>query len=128
MSRRTTHTLVNFGELLAPHEDALDVPWAEFAGDRTSEREFQVETDEPADAYLQIQAYDVGSFDHEVLVNDDPLSGFDLPPNDGWQTWMDTLTGVSLEEGTNTLRLRRNEESGDAFVVGAVTVQWTEPV
>ncbi|MFC7176522.1 DUF7383 domain-containing protein [Halosegnis marinus] len=128
MSRRTVHALVEFGELLGPHEEALDVPWAEFAGDRSSEVVFEVGTDDAADAYLQIQAYDVGTYDHEVLLNGEPLSGFDLPPADGWQSWTDAVTGAELREGENTLRVRRDEESRDAFVVGSVVVNWTEPV
>ena len=127
MGRRTTHTLLEFGELLGPHEDALDVPWAAFAGDGSSEREFVVGAD-PADAYLEIQAYGVGGFGHSVLLNGEPLSGFDLPPNDGWQCWVDTVTGGELREGENTLRFRRDEETRDAFVVGSVVVNWTEPV
>lgn len=128
MSRRTTHSLVDFGELLGPHENALDVPWAEFVGDKSSERTFTVETDAPEDAYLQIQAYDVGGFDHDVLLNGEPLSGFDLPPNDGWQCWVDAVTGTDLREGENTLRFRRDDERRDAFVIGSVVIAWTEPV
>jgi hypothetical protein len=127
MSRRTAHALVDFGELLGPHEEALDVPWAEFVGDKSSETTFEVGPD-PDDAYLEIQAYDVGGFEHEAVVNGEPLSGFDLPPNDGWQCWVDAVTGVDLVEGENTLRFRRGEDSDDAFVVGSVVVTWTEPV
>lgn len=128
MSRRTTHTLVDFGELLGPHEEALDVPWAEFTGDSSSERAFTVETDDAADAYLQIQAYEVDRFGHDVLLNGEPLSGFDLPPSDGWQCWVDAVTGTELREGENTLRFRRDDDQRDAFVVGSVVVTWTEPV
>ncbi|MFB6117394.1 hypothetical protein [Halosegnis sp.] len=128
MSRRTTHALVDFGELLGPHEDALDVPWAEFAGDRTGERSFTVGTTDAEDAYLQIQAYDVDSFGHDVVVNGEQLSGFDLPPNDGWQCWVDAVTGTELNEGENTLRFRRDDETRDAFVVGSVVVTWTAPI
>ena len=127
MSRRTAHALVDFGELLGPHEESLDVPWAEFVGDKSSEATFEVGSD-PQDAYLEIQAYDVGTFEHEAVVNGNSLSGFDLPPHDGWQCWVDTVTGVDLVEGENSLRFRRGEESDDAFVVGSVVVTWTEPI
>ncbi|PSP57571.1 hypothetical protein BRC72_08875 [Halobacteriales archaeon QH_7_66_36] len=128
MSRRATHALAEFGELLAPHEEALDVPWAEFVGDTSSEASFTVDAADTEDAYLQIQAYDVGNFDHEVLLNGELLSGFDLPPSDGWQCWVDIITGSELQEGENTLQFRRDDEGRDAFVVGSVVVNWTEPI
>ena len=128
MSRRATHALVEFGELLAPHEEALDVPWAEFVDDTSSEASFTVDAADTEDAYLQIQAYDVGNFDHEVLLNGEPLSGFDIPPSPGWQCWMDSVSGASLTGGENTLRVRRDDTTDDAFVVGTATVHWKEPV
>ena len=128
MSRRATHAIIDFGELLAPHEEALDVPWAEFVGDTSSEASFTVDASDAEDGYLQIQAYDVGEFGHDVCLNGESLSGFDLPPNDGWQCWVDAVTGSDLQEGENTLQFRRDDESRDAFVVGSVVVNWTEPI
>lgn len=128
MGRRANHVLLNFGEHLGPSGDLLDVGWAEFVGDETSEQTFEVPTADADDDYLQLQAYDVGEYGHEVVVNGEPLSGFDLPPHNGWQTWMDALTGAELREGENTLRVRRDEGTTDAFVVGAVAVNWTEPL
>ena len=114
--------------MLAPHEEALDLPWAEFVGDTSSEASFTIDASDAEDGYLQIQAYDVGEFGHDVLLNGEPLSGFDLPPNDGWQCWVDAVTGSDLQEGENTLRFRRDDESRDALVVGSVVVNWTEPI
>lgn len=128
MGRRANYVLLNFGEHLGPSGDLLDVEWAEFVGDETSRLTFEVPTDDAGDAYLQLQAYDVGEYGHEVRVNDEPLSGFDLPPHNGWQSWMDALTGADLEEGENALRVRRDTATNDAFVIGAVTVHWTEPM
>lgn len=72
--------------------------------------------------------YDVGTYDHDVVVKDAPLSGFDVPTGDGWQYWMDTVTAARLTKGQNTIRFRRDTETDDSFVVGTVTVNWKEPL
>ena len=127
MSHRANYALCYFGELLGPHESALDVPWAEFAGNRTTKVTFEIPA-EPTDPYLELQAYEVGAFGHEILVNDQSLSGFDIPPADGWQQWMDAITGVDLRVGENTLQVVRDSDSEDSFVVGNVVVHWKEAV
>lgn len=126
--RRANYALVAFGEHLGPDSSALDVEWAEFVGNRSSERSFDVPTADATDAYLELQAYDVGTFGHDILINGEPLSGFDLPPASGWQHWMDTVTGTELVAGENTVEFRRDQDSPDSFVVGTVTVHWREPL
>jgi hypothetical protein len=116
------------GVQLAPEGRALELDWAANAGDITDRYEFEVPTDDAQDAYVGLQAFDVSDYGHEIEVNDEPLSGFDIPPNDGWQYWMDTLTGAELRGGTNTVRIRRDADSRDAFAVGTVTIHWKEPV
>jgi len=128
VSRHANYALVTFGEHLGGDEDALHVPWAEFVGDQSSERTFTVPTDDPADAFVLLQAYDVGAFGHEILINGESLSGFDIPPAEGWQAWMDAVTGADLTEGKNTVRVRRGSGTRDDFVVGALTVNWTQPL
>ena len=128
MRARANYATIYVGAQLAPDERKLDLDWATDAGDRTDAHEFEVPTAEPRDAYLGIQAFDVDAYGHEIVVNGEAMSGFDIPPNDGWQYWVDTLTGTSLVEGTNTLEIARDTESGDAFAVGTVTVHWKEPV
>jgi len=127
MATRANYALVTVLEQLGPSADALDVPWAEFAGDKSSVYEFTAPAD-ATDAYLELQAYDVGSFDHEILLNGEPLSGFDLPPAEGWQYWMDAVTEERLQAGENRLQIRRDTASEDAFAVGNVVVNWKEPV
>lgn len=122
------YAMISLQEHLGPDRDGLDVPWATFSGDKSDRHTFEVSTDEPAEPYVQMQAYDVASYDHELLINDEPLSGFDIPEKNGWQYWMDTVTAERLQEGENTLQFRRDTESGDNFVVGTVTVNWKEPV
>ena len=84
-------------------------------------------TDDVTDAYVQLQAYDVGTYGHDIRLNEQSLSGFDIPPSQGWQSWMDTITGTALQEGENTLQFVREADSNDSFVVGNVVVNWREP-
>ncbi|WP_415379288.1 hypothetical protein [Halosimplex sp. TS25] len=126
--RRPNYALVPFQQHLGQNEESLAVPWAEFVGDETDELEFTVPTDDATDAYLELQAYDVEEYGHEIRVNGAALSGFDIPPNEGWQHWMDTLSGIELTEGTNTIKIERDATTTDAFVVGVVTIHWKEPV
>lgn len=128
MSFRANYALVYVGAQLGPEKDALEVDWAEFVGDKSPVFEFDVPTADTIDAYLTLQAFDVGAFGHQVLINDESLGGFDIPPNEGWQYWMDALTEVALEEGTNTIQIVRDTDTDDSFVVGNVTVHWREPI
>ncbi|MDS0300695.1 hypothetical protein NDI76_18255 [Halogeometricum sp. S1BR25-6] len=125
---RANYALLPVLEQLGPNEGALDVPWATFAGDRTSEYEFTVPTERTADPYVELQAYDVGTYGHEILLNGDSLAGFDVPPAEGWQFWMDTVSGSELREGVNTVRIRRDASEDDSFAVGNVVVHWKEPI
>lgn len=125
MRHRANYAQLHFGEHLGPDDDELDVPWASFVGDETSEAAFRVPA-EPVDPYLEIQAYEVGAFDHEILVNGEPLSGFDLPPADGWQLWMDAVAGDELRAGENAIQVVRDAATADSFVVGNVVVHWKE--
>lgn len=125
---RANYATVSVQELLGPSADALDVSWATFAGDRSSSFGFEVPTGDAREPYLQLQAFDVGEYGHDILLNGESLTGFDIPPGEGWQHWMDTITGPSLREGRNTLRIERDTTGDDAFVVGTVVVHWREPV
>ncbi|WP_152043204.1 DUF7383 domain-containing protein [Salinigranum salinum] len=127
MSHRANYATLYMGVQLAPEGRALDLDWATNVGDLTEAYEFEVPTDDAEDAYVGLQAFDVGDYGHEIVVNDEALTGFDIPPNDGWQYWMDTLTGVELHAGTNTVRIRRDADSRDAFAVGTVAIHWKEP-
>lgn len=130
MQHRANYAVVSIQSLLGPDSasEALDLDWATFVGAETPTFEFDVPVAEPRDGYLGIQAFEVGDYGHDVLINGEALSGFDVPPNDGWQYWVDTITGASLEAGTNTIRIRRANEGTDAFAVGTVTVHWKEPI
>lgn len=125
---RANYALLRFMEHLGEDANHLDVDWAEFVGDRSSERTFDVPVADPADAYLELQVYDVGEWDHEIRLNGEAVSGFDIPKEPGWQYWMDALSGTSLRAGENTLRIHRDTATMDSFVVGNVVVNWREPV
>lgn len=125
---RANYALVPVLEHLGPTPDSLDVEWAEFVGDGTTVHEFTVATDDATDAYVELQVYDVGEYGHEILLDGDPLSGFDIPPAAGWQYWLDSLGEQRLRRGTNTLEIRRDASGDDAFAVGNVVVNWREPV
>lgn len=128
MSHRANYATLSFQEALGPSEQHLDVPWAEFAGDQSSSQTFEVPTDDPRDPYLQIQVFGVEGYGHDVLLNGESLSGFDFPPSEGWQTWMDTITGQPLQQGENTLRIERDTTTPDAFAIGSVVVNWRESI
>ena len=125
---RANYAMVSLQEQLGPDPNALDVPWATFSADESDVHTFEVPTADPVEPYVQMQVYDVGSYDHELLINGQALSGFDLPTEHGWQYWMDTVTSARLREGENTLQLQRDTTTDDSFVVGTLTVNWKEPV
>lgn len=124
---RANYATIYMGVQLSPEGRELGLDWAAFVGDETDTYEFSVPTAEPAEGLLGVQAFDVGEYGHEIYVNGTPLAGFDIPPSDGWQYWVDTITGADLREGTNTLRIRRDADTGDSFAVGNVFVHWKEP-
>lgn len=126
---RANYALLSFQEHLGESSDGLDVPWAEFVGNRrSSEQEFTVPAGPVSEPYLECQMFDVGEYGHEIVVNGDKLTGFDIPPASGWQYWMDTITGAELEADENTVRFVRDTSTDDDFVVGSVVVHWKEPI
>lgn len=128
MPHRANYETLFVGSHLHPPGQSLDVEWADDCGDETEQFEFEVPTADPREPYIGIQAFDVGEYGHEIRINGESLSGFDIPPNDGWQYWVDTITGAELVGGTNTLRFVRDAEGDDAFAVGTVTIHWKELV
>jgi hypothetical protein len=125
---RANYTTVYLGALLGPDGHRLELDWADDVGDATADHEFSVPTADATDALVGVQAFDVGDYGHEIRVNGEALSGFDIPPNDGWQHWVDTVTNVDLREGDNTVAVHRDPDSVDAFAVGTVTIHWKEPI
>lgn len=127
MGRRSNHALLYLGAHLGSAKTELAVDGMRFVGDETDDHTFHVPTDDAADAYITMQAFDVDVYGHEIRINGEPLSGFDLPPSSGWQHWMDRVSGTELVAGENTLKIARDPDSRDSFAVGTVVVHWTEP-
>ena len=90
-------------------------------------REFPIEGNQAPvdDAYILITARDVSLSTHRIFINNQSLSGFDIPSESGWQTWMDNIPPGILQSGTNTLRIDRI--GNDNFTVRNVVVNWREP-
>lgn len=128
MNTRANYALIFLGAQLGPDRSDLAVEWAEFCGDKTDEHSFTVPTSNPIDPYIGIQAFHVGDYGHEIQINAQPLGGFDIPPHDGWQYWMDALFDVELQEGTNTVRVVRDTSTTDAFALGNISIHWKEQV
>ncbi|XVH30359.1 DUF7383 domain-containing protein [Haloferacaceae archaeon DSL9] len=124
---RANYALHYVGAQLAPRDRELGLDWATNAGDETDPFDFDVPTADATDAYVGLQVFDVGTYGHEILINGEPLSGFDIPPRDGWQYWMDSITGAALVEGANTCTIARDSSTNDAFAVGSVSIHWKEP-
>lgn len=125
---RANYALVDVEEHLGENRRELDVPWADFVGDRSSEHTFRVPAETTIDPYVGVQAFEVGEYGHEIYVNGEPLSGFDVPPAEGWQYWVDRITGTALREGENTVCVERDTETDDGFAIGTLGVHWKEPV
>ncbi len=124
--RRPNYALLTVQEHLGTNEDRLNVPWAEFVGNHSSEQTFTISGDDPTDGYLELQVYDVGEWNHTITINGSELTGFDMPESTGWCYWMDSITGASLQTGENTLQIHRSTDTLDSFVVGTVVVNWKE--
>ena len=128
MPHRANYETVYLGVQLGPEGRELNLDWASPVGDETDTYEFSVPTDDPAEGLLGVQAFNVSKYGHEIYVNGEVLSGFDIPPSEGWQYWVDTITGAALREGTNEFRIVRDADTRDSFAVGNVFVHWKEPV
>jgi hypothetical protein len=125
---RANYVFVDIEEHLGENRRELDVPWADFVGDRSAEHTFEVPVETTIDPYIGVQAFDVGEYGHEIHVNGEALSGFDLPPAQRWQYWIDRITGAALHEGENTVSIARDTETSDGFVIGTLGVHWKEPI
>ena len=78
--RRANYALVTFMEHLGEAESRLDVEWAEFVGDETTEATFEVPTDDPtdvidelADELLRVETgpseeLAKGDYEHELRI------------------------------------------------------------
>lgn len=107
-----------------------DFNWIPFthsftANSPTFSATFPIEGNPIDDGYLLITAHNVSWQDHQILINDTHLPGFDLPIHSpGWMTWMDHIQPGLLHSGMNTIRVVRT--GNDDFTTKDVVVHWRE--
>jgi hypothetical protein len=126
VSTRSDFTIVPFGEFLGDNANDNDLPWAVFVGNETNTKSFLIDDMTVGDAYLLIQTYKVGVPSHKIFINSRELKGFNIPPHDGWQTWMVVITEPILKRGINTIKVVRDARTDDDFAIGNITVHWRE--
>ena len=129
MPLRADFEIVRFNSHLGDKAGDLNVNWATFHGNQTPVKNFYIGQKPSADAYVLIQAYDVESSNHEIVINGVSLGGFDIPTTDEyrWQTWMDVIESGILKQGNNTIQIKR-AGGGDNFVIAHVAIPWREVV
>ncbi len=108
-----------------------DFEWVTFdetftAASPSHTRQFGVEGNPVRNAYLLIQVFGVNAPNHEIFINGNRLTSFDVPPHAGnqWITWMDGIPYGFLQSGGNDITIRRT--SNDDFRVANVVISWRE--
>jgi hypothetical protein len=80
------------------------------------------------DGYLLITVRSVDLESHEIKINGEKLSGFDIPKppgnSDAWFTYMDRIQPGLLHSGMNTIQIIR--VGNDDFVIKDLVVHWRE--
>lgn len=122
---------LSFYQHLGDKPSDLDVPWAEWRGDETSEKTFMIPGPPQGDGFLLLNTYDVEESGHAIVINGksgEAVIGADVPVHPTeyrWQTWMGRINSGVLRQGENTIQITR-KPGGDNFVVGGVVVQWRD--
>ena len=107
-----------------------DFNWIPFTHDFTALSpsfavDFPIEGEPIDDGYLLITAHNVSWQTHQIYVNGQELSGWDIPiHNPGWQTWMDRIPSGLLHTGTNSIMVVRAAD--DDFTTKDIIVHWRE--
>ena len=106
-----------------------DFNWLPFTHDFTENDptltvQFPIEGTPIDDAYLIITAHNVTFQTHQISINNQELPGFDMPLNNGWQTWMDHIPAGFLQSGTNSISVVR--AGNDDFTTKDIVVHWRE--
>ncbi len=134
-----------------------DFAWVNFDQDFNSSNEivtrtFAIEGHPTGTGYLLIQVQDVELPGHRILINDQDLPDFDIPPHPHppddtdfrqWVTWMDRIPPSFLRQGQNSITIGRRSAnfgsgrfrdrltsvpaSKDFFRVANVAIHWREP-
>jgi hypothetical protein len=131
MALHGNFAIVRFDQLLGPKDTGIADPDIPFVGNQTSEREFWIDGMPAGEGYVLIQAADVGSYGHRILINGVDLPHHDLNPESARQTWrlsMDIIPDGILAQEANTIQIVRDSSTEDDFVVGSATIHWREVV
>ncbi len=76
MALRSDFTTILIQEHLGDKVQDLNVPWAQFVGNQTIPKRFEIDGNPRGKAYLLIQAFSVDEYGHNILINGKELSGF----------------------------------------------------
>ena len=125
MALRANFEILTFNSHLGDDVADLNVPWATFQGDETPAKSFFIEQLPSGPGYIVVKAFNVDNENHRILINGQDLSGVDIKPDSGWQTWMDVISSGVLQQGDNTVQFRR-AGGGDNFVISNVAINWRE--
>jgi len=126
MALRSDFTTILVNEHLGDKVQDLNIPWAQFVGNQTIPKNFEIDGNPRGKAYLLVQAFGVEEYGHKILINGTDLSGDDLMPEaGGWQTWMKVFDS-SILKPSNTLQIVRNASKGNNFVILNVVIHWRE--
>ena len=107
-----------------------DFNWMPFTHDFTALEpslsvDFPIEGTPIDDGYLLITAHNVSWQTHQIYINSQELSGWDIPiHSSGWQTWMDRIPSGVLQSGTNSIMVVRAAD--DDFTTKDIVVHWRE--
>jgi len=119
----------DFGEQLGARREVDRFRGTTFVGDQSSLQEFAIDGLPLGRGYVLVQTAEIEAFDHDVLLNGEPLNaGVDLPAGKSatFQTPMALIGERRLRRGKNTLQIRRGAGSEDSFAVYSAVVHWRE--
>ncbi|TQV78455.1 DUF7383 domain-containing protein [Denitrobaculum tricleocarpae] len=126
MATRSDFKIIHFWDHLGDDKGDISTS-ATFRGDETPAYCFYVDAT-PLDGYVVLQAYDVDSDYHEVLINGMALPYEDIMQHgshNSWSVWLDEIPAKYLKRGNNTIKVKRSRGE-DNFIIGDVVVHWRE--
>lgn len=127
MATRANFEIITFNSHLGDNVADLNVPWATFQGDESSEESFFIEQPPSGPGYIILKAFNVDNDNHRIVINGQNLGGVDIRSDTGWQTWMDVIDSGILQQGDNTIQFQR-ASGGDNFAISNVAIHWREEV
>jgi hypothetical protein len=122
---KSDFAIVKFGEHLGNDKADLNAPAFTFVGDRSSEKEFEIQGMPIGEGYVLLNIAGVQSYNHRILINGRNLRGADIPPTgQRWATWMDGIEEGVLRPGRNTIQVRGGDS--DNFLLEFAVIHWRQ--